>query len=114
MRGGLNHSLPSNRLAFDFQSAREKQNKGKQWQEKDKQATNKYSPRKQNCRVGYAEGARRAQAGALLEINRGYLEVCFGFEGVVDLKWMVGEEGGHSRPLAIHHGPLFDSPNACS
>lgn len=114
MRGGLNHSLPSNRLAFDFQSAREKQNKGKQWQEKDKQTTNKYSPRKQNCRVGYAEGARRAQAGALLEINRGYLEVCFGFEGVVDLKWMVGEEGGHSRPLAIHHGPLFDSPNACS
>lgn len=57
---------------------------------------------------------RRAQAVALLEINRGYLDMCFWFQGVVDLKWMVGEEGGCSGPLAIHHGPVFDSPNACS
>lgn len=55
---------------------------------------------------------RRAQAVALPEINGGYLDACFGFQGVVDLKWMVG--GGHIEPLAIHHGPVFDSPNACS
>lgn len=57
---------------------------------------------------------RLAHAVTFPEINRGYLHACFGFRGVVDLKWMVGEEGGHSRPLTIHHGPVFDSPNACS
>jgi len=37
---------------------------------------------------------RRAQAAALVEINRGCLDACFAFQGVVDLKWMVGEGGG--------------------
>lgn len=94
MKAGSSHTLPLNSLAYDFESAREKQNKGKRRQGKGKQTTDRYPPRKQNCRVGCAEAARRAQAVALPEINRGYLEVCFGFEGVVDLKWMVGAGGG--------------------
>lgn len=57
----------------------------------------------------------RAQDVALPENNRGYLDVCFGFLGCgrpeVDGRW---GGGGHSWPLAIHHGPVFDSPNACS
>lgn len=43
---------------------------------------------------------RRAQAVALPEINRGYLDVCFGFQGVVDLTWMVGEGGGPQWALS--------------
>lgn len=63
----------------------------------ERQTNNNKNPsRKPNHQVGCAEQGRRAPAVALPEINTGYLDVCFGFQGVVDLKWMVGEErGGH-------------------
>ncbi|KAK2915334.1 hypothetical protein Q8A73_005928 [Channa argus] len=73
-------------LAEGFRSAGEKQNRGKQRQENDKQATNKNSQQE----------AKLSGPG----------------RPVVDGR--VGGWGGHCRPLAIHHGPVFDSPNACS
>lgn len=92
-------------------------NEGRRRQERDKQQT-KIPRGRRIAEWDVLRQARRAQAAALPEINRGYLDLCFGFQGVVDLKWMGrwggGRVEGSTGPLAIHHGPVFDSPNACS
>lgn len=107
------------RLASDYKSARQKQNKGNQSREKDKRTTTTKNPtRKPNRQVVCAE-ARKEGSRNGKDYDRLYLDMCFGFLGVVGLKgkWMVLKKlcvCGRNGPLAIHHGSVFDSPNACS
>lgn len=67
-----------------------KASKGRRWT--NKQQT-KILPGSKTVEWDALRQGRRAQAVALPEINRGYLHACFGFQGVEDLKCMVGEGG---------------------
>ncbi len=83
------------RLAYGFKSAGEKRKTktSKGGRKTNKQQT-KIPPGSQIVEWDALMQGRRAQAVALPEINGGYLDACFGFQGVVDLKWIVGEVGG--------------------
>ena len=80
----------------------------------ERQTNNKQKSLQEAKSSGCAEAGQGGSSCGTSEINRGYLDLCSGCQGVVDLKWTVVRRGGHIGPLAIHHSSVFDSPNACS
>lgn len=112
------------RLASDYKSAKDKQNKGNQSRGKDKQTTKKsLQEAKSSSGLCWSRAGGLKQWQRLLQVISGHVfwvsgcgrpEVDGREEGVCVRGGGGRGGGGRNGPLAIHHGPVFDSPNACS